>query len=430
MHDIKWIRENPEAFEQAMLRRKLSGTGQKAIELDKSRRDHVAKLQELQTQRNDASKAIGKAKSQGDEVAAQAAIAKVADIKQTIKTGEEAERELTKALNDYLLELPNIMFDDVPDGADEDDNIEMHKVGTPKTFDFEAKQHFDIGEGLGLMDFEAAAKMSGSRFVVLKSELAQLERALANFMLDLHTLEYGREEVVVPLLVNENALYGTNQLPKFEADMFKTTDGKYLISTSEVSLTNLVRETTLNEADLPVRYTSYSNCFRSEAGSAGRDTRGMIRQHQFSKVEMVSVVHPDKSEAEQLLMLEAAELVLSRLGLAYRVVKLCTGDTGFGAKRTFDLEVWLPGQNMYREISSVSTCGDFQARRMSARFKPTDSQGAKKGAQFVHTLNGSGLAIGRTIVAILENYQTADGSVEIPKILQPYMGGKTLIKSK
>lgn len=425
MHDIKWIRENPEAFEAAMVRRKLSGTAEKAIALDKARRDHVAGLQELQTQRNEASKAIGKAKATGDEAAAQSAIAKVAEVKQAIKDGEDIERNLTEALNNFLLELPNTMFDDVPNGADEDDNVEMYVVGTPKTFDFEAKQHFDIGEGLGQMDFEAAAKMSGSRFVVLKSDLAQLERALANFMLDLHTNDYGREEVVVPLLVNAAALYGTNQLPKFEEDMFKTTDGKYLISTSEVSLTNLVRESTMPEADLPKRFTSYSNCFRSEAGSAGRDTRGMIRQHQFTKVEMVSVVHPDKSEAEQLLMLEAAEEVLKRLGLAYRVVKLCAGDTGFGAKRTFDIEVWLPGQNMYREISSVSTCGDFQARRMSARFKPTEG----KGAHYVHTLNGSGLAIGRTIVAILENYQTVDGSVEIPEVLQPYMGGKTIIKS-
>lgn len=425
MHDIKWIRDNPEAFEAAMVRRKLPGTANKAIALDKARRDHVAGLQELQTQRNEASKGIGKAKASGDEAAAQAAITKVAEVKQAIKDGEEIERNLTEALNNFLLELPNIMFDDVPDGADEDENVEMHVVGTPKTFNFEAKQHFDIGEDLGQMDFEIAAKMSGSRFVVLKRDLAQLERALANFMLDLHTNEYGREEVVVPLLVNAAALYGTNQLPKFEEDMFKTTDGKYLISTSEVSLTNLVRESTMPEADLPKRYTSYSNCFRSEAGSAGRDTRGMIRQHQFTKVEMVSVVHPDKSEAEQLLMLEAAELVLKRLDLAYRVVKLCSGDTGFGAKRTFDIEVWLPGQNMYREISSVSTCGDFQARRMSARFKPTEG----KGAHYVHTLNGSGLAIGRTIVAILENYQTVDGDVEIPTVLQPYMGGKTIIKS-
>ncbi|MBL1420295.1 MAG: serine--tRNA ligase [Alphaproteobacteria bacterium] len=425
MHDIKWIRENPAAFEAAMSRRKLSGTAERAILLDKARRDHLAGLQELQTQRNEASKAIGKAKASGDEAAAQAAIANVAKIKQAIQDGEETERKLIDELNDFLLELPNIMFDDVPDGADEEDNVETHRVGTPPKFDFEPKQHFDIGEALGQMDFEAAAKMSGSRFVVLKSDLARLERALANFMLDLHTQDYGREEVVVPLLVNANALYGTNQLPKFEADMFKTTDGKYLISTSEVSLTNLVRETTMPEADLPKRFTSYSNCFRSEAGSAGRDTRGMIRQHQFSKVEMVSIVHPDNSEAEQMLMLEAAEEVLKRLGLAYRVVKLCSGDTGFGAKRTFDLEVWLPGQNQYREISSVSTCGDFQARRMNARFKPTEG----KGAHYVHTLNGSGLAIGRTIVAILENYQTKDGSVVVPEILQSYMGGKTLIKA-
>lgn len=425
MHDIKWIRENPTQFEAAMSRRKLVGTADKAIALDKARRDHVAGLQLLQTQRNDASKAIGKAKASGDEAAAQEAIANVAKIKQAIQDGEDTERKLTDELNNFLLELPNIMFDDVVDGADEDDNVETHRVGTPPKFDFEPKQHFDIGEDLGQMDFEAAAKMSGSRFVVLKKDLAQLERALANFMLDLHTNDYDREEVVVPLLVNANALIGTNQLPKFEADMFKTTDGKYLISTSEVSLTNLVRETTMPEADLPKRYTAYSNCFRSEAGSAGRDTRGMIRQHQFSKVEMVSIVHPDKSEAEQLLMLEAAEEVLKRLGLAYRVVKLCSGDTGFGAKRTFDIEVWLPGQDTYREISSVSTCGDFQARRMNARFKPTEG----KGAQYVHTLNGSGLAIGRTIVAILENYQTKDGSVLVPEILQSYMGGKTIIKA-
>ncbi|NRA86774.1 MAG: serine--tRNA ligase [Rhizobiales bacterium] len=424
MHDIKWIRNNAAMFDQAMERRKLSGVADKAIELDKARRDHVAKLQELQTQRNNASKAIGKAKASGDEAVAQAAIAKVADIKKAIQQGEETERNLTETLNNYLAQLPNIMSDDVPDGADEDENIEMHKVGEPKIFDFEAKQHFDLGEALGQMDFETAAKMSGSRFVILSKDLARLERALANFMLDLHTDEYGREEVVVPLLVNANALEGTGQLPKFEEDMFKTTDGKYLISTSEVSLTNLVRETVLQENELPKRYTSYSNCFRSEAGSAGRDTRGMIRQHQFTKVEMVSITHPDKSEEEQMLMLESAELVLKRLGLAYRVVRLCSGDIGFSSKRTFDLEVWLPGQNMYREISSVSTCGDFQARRMGARFKTSAGK-----TNFVHTLNGSGLAIGRTMVAILENYQTKDGDIEIPEVLHSYMGGKKVIKA-
>ncbi len=423
MHDIKWIRDNSQIFDKAMQRRNLSGIADKAVALDKARRDHVLTLQDLQTQRNNASKLIGKAKASGDETAAGQAIAQVAKIKTAIKSGEDTERTLTEALNSFLAQLPNIMSDDVPDGADEEENIEIHKIGTPPTFDFEPKQHFDLGEALGQMDFETAAKMSGSRFVILKSDLAQLERALANFMLDLHTNDYGREEVIVPMLVNANALEGTGQLPKFEQDMFKTTDGKYLISTSEVSLTNMVRETTLPEAELPKRYTSYSSCFRSEAGSAGRDTRGMIRQHQFSKVEMVSITHPDESEAEQQLMLKAAEDVLTRLGLAYRVVKLCSGDTGFSSKRTFDIEVWLPGQNMYREISSVSTCGDFQARRMNARFKPTNA----KSPAFVHTLNGSGLAIGRTIVAILENYQNQDGSINIPQVLQPYMGGKTSI---
>ncbi len=425
MHDIKWIRDNKTLFDKAMARRKLNTIADQALEIDKNRRDCVVELQKLQTQRNEASKTIGNARANGNETMANFSINLVADIKKTIKEGEVRERELTSQLNNFLLQLPNIMFDDVPDGADEDENIEMHKVGTPKKFDFEPKQHFDIGEDLGQMDFEIAAKMSGSRFVVLKSDLARLERALANFMLDLHTQEYDREEVVVPLLVNDHALVGTGQLPKFEEDMFKTTDGKYLISTSEVSLTNLVRETTLAESDLPKRYTSYSYCFRSEAGSAGRDTRGMIRQHQFSKVEMVSITHPDHSEAEQLLMLEAAELVLKRLDLAYRVVKLCSGDTGFGAKRTFDIEVWLPGQNQYREISSVSNCGDFQARRMGAKFKDTEGK-----TRFLHTLNGSGLAIGRTIVAILENYQTKNGDVEIPKVLQPYMGGKTITNAK
>jgi seryl-tRNA synthetase len=379
----------------------------------------VARLQEAQEARNAASKEIGKAKAAGDEAGAQARIAEVAKLKAEIQTGEEEERRLTAELEGMLAGIPNLPLDEVPDGADENDNVEVARVGTPPQFDFKPKQHFDIGEGLGLMDFEAAARISGARFVVLKGALARLERAIAAFMLDLHTTEFGYTEIQPPVLVRDHALFGTGQLPKFAEDLFQTTAGHWLVPTAEVPLTNLAREQILPEAELPMRVTAWTPCFRAEAGAAGKDTRGMIRQHQFSKVELVSLTRPEDSLDELERMRSCAEEVLKRLGLAYRVVVLCTGDMGFSARKTYDLEVWLPGQNTYREISSCSVCGDFQARRMGARYRP--AEGGSVG--FVHTLNGSGLAVGRTLVAVLENYQQADGSVIIPDMLRPYMGG-------
>ena len=350
---------------------------------------------------------------------------KLAKIKEFIQNGEETEREVNDRLNALLSSIPNLPHEDVPVGNDEDDNELVRTVGEKPSFDFEPKEHFDIGEALGLMDFETAAKMSGSRFVVLSGALARLERALAQFMLDLQTGEHGYTEVSPPTLVKANALYGTGQLPKFEEDLFKTTGDHYLIPTSEVPLTNIVADSIIDEEYLPRRFTAFTPCFRSEAGSAGRDTRGMIRQHQFMKVEMVSVTTPENSGDELERMTGCAEEVLKRLGLSYRVMKLCTGDMGFGARRTYDLEVWLPGQDMYREISSCSVCGDFQARRMNARYRVE----GEKGGRFVHTLNGSGLAVGRTMVAVLENYQQADGSVVVPEALKPYMGGIDVIKA-
>lgn len=419
MFDLKWIRENPDAFDAGMAKRGLDPQSQGVLKLDEARRTHVAKLQEAQTSRNDLSKQIGAAKASGDDTAALGLIEKVAALKSFIQAGEDEERQLTEELDAVLAALPNMPLDDVPVGADEAANIEHRVVGDVPVFAFAPKQHFEIGEALGLMDFETAAKMSGSRFVVLKGAMARLERALAAFMLDLQTIEHGYTEVQPPFLVRSEALYGTSQLPKFAEDLFQTTDDKWLIPTAEVPLTNLVRETILDEADLPLRYTAYTPCFRSEAGSAGKDTRGMIRQHQFTKVEMVSITAPEHSEAELERMLSCAEEVLKRLELPYRVVVLSTGDMGFGAQKTYDIEVWLPGQDTYREISSCSVCGDFQARRMQARYRP----GGEKGAKFVHTLNGSGLAVGRTMVAVLENYQREDGSVRIPDALQPYMAG-------
>lgn len=425
MFDLKWIRENSDAFDAGLAKRGAAPLSADILKIDGERRDHLKTLQDAQAKRNAASKEIGKAKASGDEAAATAAIAEVAKIKEFIQNGEETEREINDRLNALLSSIPNLPHEDVPVGNDEDDNELVRTVGEKPSFDFEPKEHFDIGEALGLMDFETAAKMSGSRFVVLSGALARLERALAQFMLDLQTGEHGYTEVSPPTLVKANALYGTGQLPKFEEDLFKTTGDHYLIPTSEVPLTNIVADSIIDEDYLPRRFTAFTPCFRSEAGSAGRDTRGMIRQHQFMKVEMVSVTTPENSGDELERMTGCAEEVLKRLGLSYRVMKLCTGDMGFGARRTYDLEVWLPGQDMYREISSCSVCGDFQARRMNARYRVE----GEKGGRFVHTLNGSGLAVGRTMVAVLENYQQADGSVVVPEVLKPYMGGIDVIKA-
>ena len=419
MHDVKFVRENPEAFDAAMKGRGIAPQAQIIIELDEKRRSLQTEMQELQARRNSASKEVGEAKRNKDEARAEALMAEVQGLKSGLAEAEQKEKEAAAELTGILESLPNLPLEEVPVGADEDDNVEIRKIGEPVQLGFEPKQHFDIGEKLGLMDFEAAAKLSGARFVVLKGALARLERALANFMLDLHTQEHGLSETITPALVRDDAVYGTGQLPKFKEDLFHTDDNYWLIPTAEVTLTNLAREEILKEDELPKRYTAWTQCFRSEAGAAGKDTRGMIRQHQFSKVEMVSVVHPDKSDEELERMTGCAEEVLKRLGLAYRVIVLCTGDMGFGARKTYDIEVWLPGQDTYREISSCSNCGDFQARRMKARYRPN----GEKGTKFVHTLNGSGLAVGRTMVAVLENYQNEDGSVTIPEALRPYMGG-------
>ena len=419
MHDIKAIRDNPASFDAGLARRGLPPMAADLLKIDAERRDHVQKLQDAQARRNAASKEIGEAMKTGDKARADALKAEMGSIKDFIASGEAVERDIDQRLNAALAVIPNIPLEDVPDGTDETGNVEVRRWGTPPSFAYEARQHFDIGEWLGLMDFEAAAKISGARFVVMKGQLARLERALAQFMLDHQTGTNGYTEHYVPYMVNDATMYGTGQLPKFAEDLFRTTDGRWLIPTAEVSLTNLVRETILEEASLPMRLTAYTPCFRAEAGSAGRDTRGMIRQHQFSKVELVSITTPEQSREELERMTACAESVLQKLGLAYRVLRLCTGDMGFGSRMTYDLEVWLPGQNAYREISSCSVCGDFQARRMEARYKPADG----KGTRYVHTLNGSGLAVGRTMVAILENYQNADGSVAIPEALRPYMGG-------
>lgn len=423
MLDIKWIRDNPEALDAALKARGADPLAAHLIELDNKRKAHLTKLQEAQEQRNAASKEIGKAKATGDETAAQAAIIKVAEIKSFIQSGEEIERELNAALDTALAEVPNIPLADVPVGLKEEDNVVYRVVGEKPTYGFEPKEHYEIGEALEIMDFENAAKLAGSRFVILKGLLARLERALAQFMLDLHTTEHGYLEVSPPLLVRDEVMFGTGQLPKFAEDSFKTTDNRWLIPTAEVPLTNLVREEILDESVLPLRMTAFTPCFRSEAGSAGRDTRGMLRVHQFPKVEMVSITKAEQSEVELERMLECAEEILKRLGIHYRVMTLCSGDMGFSARKTYDIEVWLPGQDAYREISSCSICGDFQARRMNARYRVD----GEKRLQFCHTLNGSGLAVGRTLIAVLENYQNEDGSVRIPEVLQPYMGGMDLI---
>ncbi|ODT48644.1 serine--tRNA ligase [Devosia sp. 63-57] len=439
MFDIKWIRANADAFDAAMGRRKnVSVRSSDLLAIDDRRREIISRLNEAQEKRNTLSKQVGQAKAQKDEAKAAELMAEVARLKEFIPSGEAEERAVEKELRDVLSAIPNMAFEDVPVGDDESGNVEYFGPnGSPATaaqqrpakpsFSFAPKEHFDIGVAEKNMDFEAAAKLSGSRFVVLKGQIARLERALGQFMLDLHTTEFGFTEVQPPVLVRDEAMYGTGQLPKFDGDFFFTEHGDSrlaLIPTAEVPMTNLVRESILAEEELPIRFTALTPCFRSEAGSAGRDTRGMLRQHQFNKVELVAITTPEEAVNEHERMLLTAETVLQRLGLHYRVMTLCTGDLGFGARKTYDIEVWLPGQDTYREISSVSVCGDFQARRMEARYRPS---GEKQAPRYVHTLNGSGTAVGRCLIAVLENYQQEDGSVVIPEALRPYMGGLTSI---
>ena len=417
MFDIKLIRDDPETFDNLLRTRGVSPLAKELIEIDEKRRTHISQLQEAQTLRNNASKEIGQAKAAGDEQRAATLITQIAESKKQIQIAEEEERKLNEELKAALSEIPNIPLDDVPVGDDENANVELHQWGQKPKFDFKPKEHFELGEFHHEMDFEVAGNLSGSRFVVLKGKLARLERAIGQFMIDLQTEKNGYKEISPPLLVRENALYGTNQLPKFAEDLFKTTDELWLIPTAEVPLTNLVNDQIVDANSLPMRVTALTYCFRSEAGSAGRDVRGMLRQHQFSKCELVSITKPEDSLAELERMRECAEMILKELNLHYRVVTLSTGDMGFGARKTYDLEVWLAGANTYREISSCSVCGDFQARRMNARYRDENGK-----TQFVHTLNGSGLAVGRTLIAILENYQNQDGSITIPKVLRPYMG--------
>jgi seryl-tRNA synthetase len=431
MHDIKQIRENREAFVAGLARRASAFDGKSPdetvaaiLDLDNRWRAAVAGFERHRARQNEASRAIGQAKAKKDEAGATALLAEVAGLKEAIQKDEAEQRTLEEELKKALSVLPNLPAADVPEGPDEAFNVEVEarKSGKPPKMDFKPKEHFDLGEALGLMDFERAAKVSGARFVYLKGALAKLERALASFMLDLHTGTFGYTEFNPPFMVRDDAFFGTGQLPKFEDDLFWTPSGEGsrfgLIPTAEVPLTNYVREELLDESALPLRFVAHTPCFRAEAGAAGRDTRGMIRQHQFSKVELVSIVTPEQSVAEHERMTDCAQEVLKRLGLAHRVVTLCTGDMGFSAQKTYDIEVWLPGQNRFREISSCSNCGDFQARRMNARYRPKEG----KATRFVHTLNGSGLAVGRTLIAILENYQESDGSIRIPDALQPYMG--------
>ena len=418
MHDLRSIRENPEAFDASLARRGAEPAAARIVELDERRRAVTTQVQEAQARRNEASKAIGAAMGKGDAAAADALKAEVAQLKETMPALEEEDRALSSELDALLAALPNLPAEDVPSGEDEKDNVEIARWGEPRAFAFEAKEHADLGPALGL-DFETAAAMSGARFAFLRGQMARLQRALAQFMLDFQTSERGYTECAPPLLVRDEAVYGTGQLPKFADDLFRTTDGRWLIPTAEVSLTNSVREQILDGLSQPIRLTALTPCFRSEAGAAGKDTRGYIRQHQFDKVELVAICRPDDWQAEHEHMVRSAELVLEALELPYRKMLLCAGDMGFGARKTYDLEVWLPGQQAYREISSVSWCGDFQARRMNARFRPE----GQKGTAFVHTLNGSGLAVGRTLVAVLENYQQEDGSVTVPEALRAYIGG-------
>ncbi|MEC7743524.1 MAG: serine--tRNA ligase [Pseudomonadota bacterium] len=424
MHDIAFIRANPAAFDAALARRGLEPLADRIVALDAKKREAATRVQQAQSRRNEASKAIGQAMGQGDKEKAEALKAEVAEIKASMPEWEEAETAAGEELKDLLAILPNLPAEDVPEGADEADNVELHSWGTKRDFAFAPKEHADIGPALG-MDFETGAKLSGARFTFLRGDIARMHRALAQFMLDKQTRENGYTECNPPVLVGDDAMYGTDKLPKFAEDSFRTTDDRWLVPTSEVPLTYSVAGDILADLAQPIRLTAHTLCFRSEAGSAGRDTRGFIRQHQFEKVEMVSICRPEDSEAEHERMTKCAEAILEALKLPYRRMLLCTGDMGFGARKTYDLEVWLPGQGAYREISSCSNTGDFQARRMNARYRP---EGEKKTA-FVHTLNGSGLAVGRTLVAVMENYQQEDGSVAVPEALAPYMGGLTKLES-
>ncbi len=424
MHDIKAIRDNPAAFDAGLARRGLAPLSAVLLSIDEQLRALETRTQENSATANSANNAIGIAVKSGDQAKVEEIKKSVLGLKWLIVENTRTASGLNDDLHKLMANIPNIPLDEVPDGSDEKGNIEVRRWGEPPKNNFEPLQHFDIGENLMMMDFKSAALISGARFVVTKSQLARLERALAQFMLDMQTEKNGYIEHTVPLLVNDYAMHGTGQLPKFSEDLFKTTDGRWLIPTAEVSLTNMVRDRTVDESSLPMRLTACTPCFRAEAGSAGRDTRGMIRQHQFTKVELVSITTPEQSREELERMTASAESILQGLGLHYRVMRLCAGDMGFSARMTYDLEVWLPGQNAFREISSCSVCGDFQARRMHARYKPAEGRGTR----FVHTLNGSGLAVGRTLVAVLENYQNGDGSVTIPEVLRPYMGGLTVIK--
>jgi seryl-tRNA synthetase len=460
MHDIKWIRDHPDGFDRALARRGLPGEAKRLIAIDERRRAVITKVEHAQARRNAASKEIGEAKKKKDEQRSQTLMGEVAELKTAIPTLEVEEKALSGELDEALAQIPNLPLDEVPDGKDANDNVEHHRFGAKRTYDFAPKQHFELGEALGQMDFETAAKLSGARFVVLKKGLARLERALGQFMLDVHTNEHGYTEISPPLLVRDIVMFGTAQLPKFEEDQFWAISGEIfvgrseaeladtaqnanaaaprsadsvlrslekgrlgLIPTAEVPLSNLVRESILDEDALPMRFTACTPCFRAEAGAAGKDTRGMIRQHQFTKVELVSITTPEQSKDEHERMLACAEEVLRRLNLHYRVVTLCSGDMGFASQKTYDIEVWLPGQNMFREISSCSICGDFQARRMGARYRTKEGRHVRH----VHTLNGSGVAVGRALIAVMENYQQADGSIAVPEALQSYMGGTKVI---
>ncbi|HTK72808.1 MAG TPA: serine--tRNA ligase [Croceibacterium sp.] len=423
MHDLRFIRDNPEAFDAGLATRGADPAARRVLELDERRRRVTTRLQETQNRRNEASKAIGQAMAKGEAATADALKAEVAELKTALPDLEDEERQLGAELDGLLAALPNLPDQSVPHGPDESGNLEVSRWGQQRNFEFSPQEHADLGPPLGL-EFDTAVAMSGARFAFLRGQMARLERAIGQFMLDLQTQRNGYVECVPPLLVTSEALFGTGQLPKFADQQFETTDGRWLIPTSEVSLTNSVREKIIDDLSQPIRLTALTPCFRSEAGAAGKDTRGYIRQHQFSKVELVTICRPDDWQAEHEHMTASAEAVLQALDLPYRKMLLCTGDMGFGAKKTFDLEVWLPGQAAYREISSVSWCGDFQARRMNARYRPE----GRKGTEFVHTLNGSGLAVGRTLVAVLENGQQADGSVTLPPALWPYMGGRTVLE--
>jgi seryl-tRNA synthetase len=474
MHDIRFIRDNPDAFDHALARRGLPSQARRLIELDETRREKILALETAQARRNAASKEIGEAKKTKDAEKAKGLLIEVAALKESIPAMEAQEKAASKELENALAEIPNLPLDDVPDGKDSSDNVEHHRFGAMRNYAFTPKQHFELGEALGQMDFETAARLSGARFVVLRKGLARMERALGQFMLDVHTSEHGYTEVAPPLLVRDEAMFGTAQLPKFSDDQFRveteevqrkhayatfeqdrtavldyakkagfeaarneplqvlgfvyrpTPDRRWLIPTAEVPLTNLVRESILEEAELPIRVTACTPCFRAEAGAAGKDTRGMIRQHQFTKVELVSITTPEQSRDEHERMLSCAEEILRRLDLHYRVVTLCTGDIGFASQKTYDIEVWLPGQNMYREISSCSVCGDFQARRMNARYRTKEGRNVRH----VHTLNGSGVAVGRALIAVMETYQQEDGAIAVPDVLAPYMGGKKKIDNR